>query len=361
MNFYAFHIGDYASATRHLSWEEDCAYRRLLDVYYTREEPLPDDLRAICRLVVASTPEQREAVEVVLHEFFHQTEAGWISPRADREIDAMRVKQSAQEEKNQHESERMRRYRERRAAMFDALRAFGVVPAWDVSMKELQRLHDATCNAKGKEPATDLQREQVVSGDAPATAISTNPNPITNTNVNTPLTPQGGRAGFEPLDLDLDDTQAPEDLPEPHELPRNVGNNSHPMAGAVCLVAKRMGIGLVNPSNAKLKALLNAGVSVGQFQEAVKKALDAKKTFTYALAIVEREEREARELADELNRPKAAKTAAPGPKSFAQQDREAGWARWEEMSGRPHPDRLAQQPRNVIDITPRHTQTLLEG
>jgi len=322
MNFYAFHIGDYASATRHLSWEEDCAYRRLLDVYYTREEPLPDDLRAVCRLVVASTPEQRQAVEVVLHEFFQQTEAGWISPRADREIDAMRVKQSAQEEKSQHESDRMRRYRERRAVMFEALRAYGVVPAWDVSMKELQRLHDATCNAKPQTPETDLQREQVVSGDAPATAISTNPNPITNTNVDTPLTPHGGRAGCESLNLDPDDEQAPEEPPEPHELPRNTLGNGHHLASAVCLLAKRMGIGLINPSNSKLNALLNAGVSVGQFQEAVQKALDAKKTFSYALAIVEREEREARELVSTLqSKPRPAAGAQAPNKQQALEER----------------------------------------
>lgn len=348
MNFYAFHIGDYASATRHLSWEEDCAYRRLLDVYYTREEPLPDDLRAICRLVVASTPDQRQAVEVVLHEFFHQTEAGWISPRADREIDAMRVKQSAQEEKNQHESERMRRYRERRAAMFDALRAFGVVPAWDVSMKELQRLHDATCNAKPKTPATDLQREQVVSGEAPATAISTNP--ITNTNVDTPLTPQGGRAGFDPLDLD--------GLPEPHQLPRNTGSahlpgsNSHNLAGAVCLMAKRMGIALVNPANSKLNALLNAGASVAQFEGAIQKAMAGGKNFSYALSIVEREEKEARELVDSLARPKASTPAAIAPKSFAEQEREAGMRRWEQMTGRQHPELQPAAGHNVIDIIP---------
>ena len=356
MNFYAFHIGDYASATRHLTWEEDCAYRRLLDVYYTREEPLPDDLRAICRLVVASAPEQRQAVEVVLHEFFHQTEAGWISTRADREIDAMRVKQSAQEEKNQHESDRMRRHRERRAVMFEALGVVGVVPAWDIPIKELQRLHDVNCNAKAKEPATDLQREQVVSGDAPATAISTNPNPITNPSINTPLTPHGGRAGFEPLDLD--------DLPEEHELPRNAGSSSHHLAGAVCLLAKRLGIGQVNPGNSKLNTLLNAGVTVGQFEDAVQKALKAGKNFSYALSIVEREEREARELAATLSQPKAAAPVGPEHKSFAQKDREAGWARWEEMSNRPHPDRLAQmaeQPNNVIDITPRGPATLLEG
>lgn len=327
MNFYAFHIGDYASATRHLTWEEDCAYRRLLDVYYTREEPLPDDLRAICRLVVASTTEQRQAVEVVLHEFFHQTEAGWISPRADREIDAMRVKQSAQEEKAQHESERMRRYRERRAAMFEALRKFGVVPAWDVPMKDLQRLHETTCNAKPKEPATDLQREQVVSGDAPATAISTNPNPITNPSGNTPLTPHGGRAGFEPLDLD--------DLPEEHELPRNTGSGSHHLAGAVCLVAKRMGIGLVNPGNSKLNTLLNAGVSVGQFEDAVQKALDARKNFSYALSIVEREEREARGLAATLGSPRTLSGGVRTPnkqEALEQRNRSVG-AAWAAQGG----------------------------
>jgi len=125
---------------------------------------------------------------------------------------------------------------------------------------------------------------------------------------------------------------------------------------------KRMGIGLVNPGHPKLNALLNAGVTPGQFEDAIRKALDAKKSFSYALAIVEREEKEARELVDQLaSRPRTAKAPASGQQSFAQQDREAGWARWEQMSGRPHPDRLAQQPSNVIDITPRAAQSLLEG
>lgn len=70
MNYYPFHIGDYLSATRHLSWEEDAAYRRLLDTYYTNEKPLPSELRAVCRLVLATTESQREAVKTVLEEFF---------------------------------------------------------------------------------------------------------------------------------------------------------------------------------------------------------------------------------------------------------------------------------------------------
>ena len=73
--------------------------------------------------------------------------------------------------------------------MFAALRAVEVVPAWDVPMKELQRLFEQHCNTPATPanppetpPATGLQREQDVSGQEPATAISTNTNTNTNTN-----------------------------------------------------------------------------------------------------------------------------------------------------------------------------------
>ena len=99
MNYYPFHIGDYLSATRHLSWEEDAAYRRMLDVYYTTEKALPADLRAVCRLVLACTEAQREAVRVVLDEFFAITADGWVNSRAAEEIETMRVKQQKQRDK----------------------------------------------------------------------------------------------------------------------------------------------------------------------------------------------------------------------------------------------------------------------
>ena len=99
MNYFPFHIGDYVSATRHLTWDEDCAYRRLLDVYYTTEKPIPLDLRQVFRLVVASNDAQREAVETVLNEFFEKSDVGYISRRADTEILAMQEKQEKQRER----------------------------------------------------------------------------------------------------------------------------------------------------------------------------------------------------------------------------------------------------------------------
>lgn len=89
MNYYPFHIGDYASATRHLTWDEDAAYRRLLDAYYVREAPLPLELRQVYRLVGASTEAQREAVDTILEEFFTKTEDGYRHARCDAEIARM--------------------------------------------------------------------------------------------------------------------------------------------------------------------------------------------------------------------------------------------------------------------------------
>jgi len=52
----------------------------------------------------------------------------------------------------------------------------------------------------------------------------------------------------------------------------------------------------------------------------------------------------------------------PQAQSFAQQDREAEIAKWEQMTGRVHPERLQMaNGHNVIDITPREPQFALEG
>ena len=84
MNYYAFHIGDYAVHTRHLSLLEDLAYRRLLDLYYTRELPLPTEVGQVSRLI--GMRENVQETQAVLQEFFLLTEAGWTHARCDVEI-----------------------------------------------------------------------------------------------------------------------------------------------------------------------------------------------------------------------------------------------------------------------------------
>jgi len=91
VNYYRHHIGDYLRDTAHLSMLEDAAYRRMLDLYYMREQPLPAESKAVCRLVRARSPEECEAVETVLAEFFTLGVDGWSQKRADSEIEDMRT------------------------------------------------------------------------------------------------------------------------------------------------------------------------------------------------------------------------------------------------------------------------------
>jgi uncharacterized protein YdaU (DUF1376 family) len=110
LNFYKHHLGDYSAATAHLSWDEDCAYRRLLDQYYKREAPIPADVKEACRLARAQTPSQRRAVDTVLREFFVLQDDGWHQKRCDEEIGAA----NAQAETNRRiAEEREARKRER--------------------------------------------------------------------------------------------------------------------------------------------------------------------------------------------------------------------------------------------------------
>jgi uncharacterized protein YdaU (DUF1376 family) len=160
VNYYPFHVGDYAAHTAHLEPLEDLAYRRMLDLYYRTEKALPCEVSAIARLTRLS--DHAATIRDVLNEFFTASDDGWHSKRADDELSEMRSKQEQQATKDEHEAERLRRHRARRAEMFEALRAVGVIPAWDVAIKELQRLFDTHCNAPATRtsplPATDSQR-----------------------------------------------------------------------------------------------------------------------------------------------------------------------------------------------------------
>jgi len=84
MNYYQFHIGDYASHTAHLEPMEDLAYRRMLDLYYRTQAPLPSDVQRIAKLI--RLPDNAAIVRDILNEFFTPCEQGWENARADREI-----------------------------------------------------------------------------------------------------------------------------------------------------------------------------------------------------------------------------------------------------------------------------------
>jgi uncharacterized protein YdaU (DUF1376 family) len=82
MHYYQFHIGDYISHTIHLSPEEDLAYRRLLDMYYDTERPIPNNIPLVSRRLRLGS----DVVQSILDEFFQASEEGYKNRRADLEI-----------------------------------------------------------------------------------------------------------------------------------------------------------------------------------------------------------------------------------------------------------------------------------
>lgn len=90
MHYYQFNISDYLAHTQHFDEIEDLAYRRMLDIYYLHESPLPDDVEDIARLIRMRT--HCERIATVLRECFELHSDGWHNKRADEEIKTIQAK-----------------------------------------------------------------------------------------------------------------------------------------------------------------------------------------------------------------------------------------------------------------------------
>jgi uncharacterized protein YdaU (DUF1376 family) len=264
MNYYPFHLGDYASHTGHLDPMEDLAYRRMLDAYYLREGQLPKDPTEIARLV--RLRDDAATIRDVLNEFFEQTPEGWRHVRCDEEILKMQDKQA-----------------KARASAYASVNAR--------KAKAQQPQSESTANAQRtfNERSTDVQ------------------------------------------------------LPTPTPTPTPV--NKRQAVERPDGVSEGVWSDFLAIRKAKRSPLTQTAL------EAIQREAD-KVPMTIAEALMVCCARGWQGFKAEWVADLATKTKA-APVSFAQQERELGWKRWEEMTGREHPDRLAHEgkrPNQFIDI-----------
>ena len=85
MHYYQFNIKDYSFATIRMSLMEDLAFRRMLDLYYESEKPLPFELPRVAKLI--GMIDHQEEVRSVLNEFWVEGDQGWENERAKIEIE----------------------------------------------------------------------------------------------------------------------------------------------------------------------------------------------------------------------------------------------------------------------------------
>lgn len=82
MKHYRFDVEAYRKNTAHIQDAEDLAYRRMLDIYYMTEKPLPLKIEDLIDLVKLD----QDIIENVLKEFFHFTEDGYYNGLCERRI-----------------------------------------------------------------------------------------------------------------------------------------------------------------------------------------------------------------------------------------------------------------------------------
>jgi uncharacterized protein YdaU (DUF1376 family) len=86
MHFYQKNIGDFNNATRHLTRVERSLFSDAIELYYDTELPLSSDINKLNRLLLAHSQEEKDALLVVLNEFFTLTDEGYFNKRCNEEI-----------------------------------------------------------------------------------------------------------------------------------------------------------------------------------------------------------------------------------------------------------------------------------
>lgn len=207
MNYYPFHVGDYWSHTTFLTPMQDLAYRRLLDLYYMREQALPPDPLRCARL--ANLSAYLEDVQVVLEEFFVLEEDGYHNKRCDEILE----KFISQREKAQRAGIESGKARRAMAERREDGRRAGVEPA----------MNPATTTDQPPVNKRSTGIERPLNECSTNVEPTNNQEPITN-NQRKPLTPlaPSAFAHSPPKAAEAVDNQAP---------PESAGGTSPPDAG----------------------------------------------------------------------------------------------------------------------------------
>jgi hypothetical protein len=97
VNFYKHFIGDYQRSTGDLTMTEHGAFRQMLDHFYGTGRPLPQDRKALYRLLRAETAADRKAIDNVSIRYWRQLPEGleplyeWLELHTEAERHPLRL------------------------------------------------------------------------------------------------------------------------------------------------------------------------------------------------------------------------------------------------------------------------------
>ncbi len=280
MNYFELYPGDYLRDTTRLTLVEHGAYLRLLLAYYGEEEPLPADFPELYLIAGAHSATEKEAVRKVAEKHFPVGPDGLRhNKKADEIIAQAKARMEAAPDKKANEAERQRRHRERRAELFEQLRAVGIVPPMKTTTAELERLVTQHVTRDNGRDERDASRD----GHAPVTRHITATRPQTPD----PTYPSGNNAS----------TGGSEGAPNP--------------AGLACRLMRQAGCTGTNPAHPELIAALAAGVAPETLAATAAEAIADGKAKPFAWACVTARSRHLEGPRDITANPPRARQAEP--------------------------------------------------
>lgn len=242
MNYYERHLGDYTKDTAHLTLIEHGAYTLLLDRYYSTEKGIPENQAH--RVARARTKEEKEAVDIVLGEFFTLVNGTWIKNRVEGEI-----------------------------------------------TKYQERVRLAQLNGKkgGRPPKNETD---IKPAGFPLGSIS---EPTQQAHHTPDSKHQSPNLKPEIKHTELETTGGEDETPEPVCVTTNFFKPTH--SGLYCKAMMSQGVQACNPHHPTLLALIDAGATEQEFAQAAKNAVDkGKANFAYVLGTVKKQREDAAKL-----------------------------------------------------------------
>jgi uncharacterized protein YdaU (DUF1376 family) len=273
VNWFQYFPRDWLGATLQLTCEEDGVYHRLVDWCYVNECALPHDLDECCRIARAQTRSEREAVTRVTRDYFAETPNGLSQRHIAQKVEKFLLGEPERQAKRALDAERKRRNRVTQRLLYTTLKDAGIYARGGLSMRELRELIASAGLSQPDEPVTwrDFR------GNA-----KTGP-------------PSSGHA--------LSEQTAQRDRSQSHSLAENHYTSTPEVsssedtgrapagatrAGEACKAMRACGLSTTNPSDPRLHALLDAGVTNDEFAYAAAKAVASGKgdAWAYVLAVV---------------------------------------------------------------------------
>lgn len=252
MNYFELYPGDYLRDTGHLSMAQHGAFLLLMAAYYGSEKPFPRENDAIYRITKAINSAEKRAAISVADEFFPVGADGLRhNARADEEIAKAQERMDTQPtDRKLSQAERAKRYRDRRAAMFQLLRENGIVLDFNAKAEDLEA---AVMGLASRKPSHEASHER---DDVPRDVTASRPQ-----------TPDPSKSITPEISLADERTLSP---------------------GEACAAMRRGGQALqgMNSSHAVLLEALRLGATAQQFEDTAREGASSGKSFGWVVATV---------------------------------------------------------------------------